>query len=41
MRLWEIDPVRAIDLICSAGGDSVSSDERGKYLPGVPYRPGC
>ena len=41
VRLWEIDPVRAIDLICSAGGDSVSSDEWGKYLPGVPYRPGC
>lgn len=32
---------RAVDLICAAGGDSVSSDEWAKYLPGVPYEPVC
>jgi WD40 repeat protein len=41
VRLWEMDPSRAVDQICAAGGDSVSEDEWAKYLPGVPYRPIC
>jgi WD40 repeat protein len=41
VRLWELDPTRAVDLICAAGGDSVSPDEWAKYLPGVPYEPVC
>jgi hypothetical protein len=39
--LWEMEPGRAVDLICAAGGDSVSGDEWAKYLPGVPYEPVC
>jgi WD40 repeat protein len=41
VRLWEMVPDRAVDLICAAGGDSVSPDEWAKYLPGVPYEPVC
>ena len=41
VRLWEMEPGRAVDLICAAGGDSVSGDEWAKYLPGVPYEPVC
>ncbi|MFG1818356.1 hypothetical protein ACGFIF_31650 [Kribbella sp. NPDC049174] len=41
VRLWEMNPLQAAELVCSAGGDSVSEDEWARYLPGVPYQPVC
>jgi WD40 repeat protein len=41
VRIWETDPKRATELICAVGGDAISKEEWGKYVPGVPYRPVC
>lgn len=41
IRLWVVRPTDARDLLCANRGDSLTSDEWARYLPGVPIKDPC